>query len=292
MMPAPCQTIVCAFLLLFALPFLATRAEADADSKSAARGVRSDVPYIQCETCAHVVEAAVNETNKLEGTHLTELALFDMVESLCDPNAPVGKWTTTIDLQERLRKLHLVKQDATQPCKQECRTIALACSQVLDSVETEFAERLYLLRKKGPVDVKHIQSWFCDKGGLSSACAETTPRFPKSRPTGPPFEPRDEKQAAIDEAMKKIRADENGFSMNAMDPDAMGAYSTDDDVDDDDDDDDVDHDGNDNAASPQNHDHPDEHGTFDFDETDVHKDDGHDKHAPHDVTTETDKDEI
>lgn len=278
--------MIFAFLLVFGLAFLVTSAEADADSKSATRGVRSDVPYIQCETCTHVVEAAVNETNKLEGTQLTELALFDMVESLCDPNVPVGKWATTIDLQERLRKLHLVKQDATQACKQECRTIALACSQVLDSVETELAERLYLLRKKGPVHVKDIQSWFCDKGGLSSACAERTPLFPKSRPTGPPFEPRDEKQAAIDEAMKKIQAEDNGFGMNAMNPGPMGDYSGADDDDDDDDD------GDDNAANPQDLNHADEHGDFDFDKADVHEDAGEYDEAPDEVTTETDKDEI
>lgn len=218
------------FLLICAGLFVAT-VQAGSNSQLDSRGVPSDVPYIQCETCFHVVEAVVNETNKIGEKELTEIKLFDVVESLCDPNSPVGKWATKIDLQERLRKIHLVKQDGVQECKQECRTLALACAQVLDSVETELAEHLYMLRKNGEVTKSDVESWLCDKNGMSSACSNRVPLFPKSRPTGPPFVPRDEKQAAIDEMIKKMQAENGGLGMGAMNPNSMGDQDLEDDDD-------------------------------------------------------------
>lgn len=228
-------------LLLFTAPVLTTQSKPQTET----RGVPSDIPYIQCEVCKHIVEAAVNETNKLPQAQLTAVQLFDVVETLCEPSSPSGHWTKTIDMVERMRKLYLVPQPLEQACAQECRTLALACQRVMDGVESELAERLYALRKKGEVRAGDVENWFCDKGGLSDACRIRAPFFPKERPTGPPFIGLDPKKVEMDEMLQKIKMQNQGMNVDMMGAGDMPKMGDNDD----DDDDDGDNDGEGGAES-------------------------------------------
>lgn len=228
---------------------VAITAKAVSDSLLDTRGVPSDVPYIRCETCKYVVQAAVNQTNELTSDKLSEIHLFDLVESLCDPTSSNGKWVRTIDMVERVRKVHLVSHPMEQECKQECRTVALACNSVLDGVETELAERLYLLRKKGSVDETDVIDWLCDKAGVSTACVQRVPFYPKERPTGPPFQPMDDKDADVQDMIKKLNS-EAGGGVNVMSgADLKSKIGANDNYDDDEDDNDDEEDDEDSISS-------------------------------------------
>lgn len=248
------QTLV--LPLAIAILSIRTLTCAISDFQLDARGVPSDVPYIRCEACKLVVQAAVNRTNELSENGLTEIRLFDLVESLCDPTSINGKWARTIDLVERVRKIHLVQQSNIQDCKQECRTLALACAAVLDGVETELAERLYLLRKEGPVDEADIAAWFCDKKGISSACSLRTPLYPKERPTGPPFSPVDEAKSQVEDMVKNMNAQtQGGIKMMSTDGAKFNTGAADDN--------DGDHDEDDNTTDDDSSEDEEDNSTMD-----------------------------
>lgn len=225
-----------------------------------AGGLRSDVKYIKCEVCSQVANSGVSATNELEtGRNFDTIQVLDMVESLCNYEQNAGKWMLKIDLVERLRKLRLIEQEGQQDCKRECHTMSLACSDVLDGIETELAERLYALRKDGKeVQVKDVEDWLCAKRtGASDACRKAPPMLPKDREPGPPFEAKSEKDIKMANLMEQIRAANPGNDMglnmmNAGDMEGMGMGDDDDDDDDDkeveDDQDDMDEEGSGDAS--------------------------------------------
>lgn len=181
------------------------------------RGLPSDVKYIKCETCNNLVIVAAESADKLEGTALTEIALYDLTESLCDPASVNGKWMREIDLVERVGRLRLIKQDGEQDCTRECRTIALACNSIMEGYESELAEKLYLMKKKGVVDVTQLDAWFCEKRkGLTDACRVRAPMLPKDREHGPEFQKKDEKAAQMEAMMAQMKAANGGKDLGAQ----------------------------------------------------------------------------
>lgn len=210
-------------------------------------GVPSDVKYIRCEICSQIAKSATNAINSLESKGLDQLVVLDKVENICDPSTKQGRWMRTIDLVERVGKLRLIQQEATQKCLRECFTMSLACRDVLEDLETELAEKLYALRKKGnEILESDIEKWLCaKKSGITNACRKSPPLLPKDREAGPPFVPKSKKEADKDELMEKLK--ESGIDKN-LDFSMMdgagaankfgGAGSDDDDYDDDFDDDD------------------------------------------------------
>lgn len=215
--------------LLFAL--LVFVLHANGDTILDRRGVPSDIPYIKCETCNHIARAATNATNQLLFDQLTEIQTFDIVEQLCDPSTNQGNWACKIDMVEHVRKIRLEVQQNPQPCKQECKTLSLACASIMDGIESELAEQLYAWRKKGIVSESQVVSWLCDKRkGASRACEHATPLFEKARPTGPPFKVADEKEL-LEMQMKEF-AEQSGQGMNMFNADQLKDMKPDDDDDD------------------------------------------------------------
>lgn len=205
-------------------------------------GLRSDVKFIKCEVCSQVAKSAAATINEKEvDKKFDPIQVLDIVESLCDPKQKPGRWMRKIDLVERLRKLRLLEQDGQQDCKRECHTIAMACRDVLEDVETELAERLYALRKDGKeVQATDVENWLCAKRtGASDACRKSPPLLPKDREPGPSFEPKSEKDIKMENLMEEIRAANpgNDMGLNMMNPGDMAGMGEGNDDDDDDDDD-------------------------------------------------------
>lgn len=208
------------------------------------RGLPSDVPYIQCQVCAHVARSAVRAVNDLPADrHLDTVKVLDLVETLCDPDQKPARWMKKIDLVEAGPVLRVAEQEGQQACKRECRTVASACRRALDSVETELAERLYALRKAAELKDADVEDWLCaPRGGVSGACRDDPPPVPADRQPGPAFEPKSEKDVNMENLMEEIRAANpgNDMGLNMMQPGQDGMGMDDDEGDDDDDKDDED----------------------------------------------------
>lgn len=187
------------------------------------RPVLSDVPFIRCELCAHVASAVANATRRImslrrgASTGLSsELDLYDAVEAVCDPDAVHGRWLKQVDLVEVGRALTVDhRTDGVQRCRRECRTVALACRDVLDGIETEVAELLYSHLKKSVKDTPDssdlaqlVQTSLCASSGsaLSQACRHKVRPLPEDRPHGPPFQPDEALAADMDEEKLAMHA--------------------------------------------------------------------------------------
>lgn len=207
------------------------------DTLSDRRGVRSDVKYILCDACTHASKQATKLTNELPST-LIETDTLDIIESLCLPDSPQGNWLRTLDMIEDFSsrtislKSYAPKQ---QTCKQECKTISLACEEAVDGRESELAEFLYALKKKEGEGVKEgdVDRWLCghvcESGNVN--------KFGKERKEGPLFKQLDEKEE-LQAKMKEFAA-QSGQNMNMFSKDDMKnmpGMNADEDEDDDDED--------------------------------------------------------
>lgn len=158
-----------------------------------------------------------------------------------------------IDLVERVGKLRLVEQEGIQECGRECKTIAMACEDVLDGVETELAERLYVLRRGGN-EVKNaiVEEWFCGRGGgISKVCRKMPPTLPRDREPGPAFVEKKKEDVDMEEIMAQMQAaGGGGMNMNMFSRDQMGAMggASDDDDDEEDEEDESDKSGEDDES--------------------------------------------
>jgi hypothetical protein len=198
------------------------------------RGVPSDVQYFACEACDHVAEAAVKAVSEIEPP-LTEVAVLDVMEALCNPREKAGRWTRSVDLVERRRRLVMRAQDGVQECKVECATVALACEAVVEAVGvTELAEAAFKLANEAaaagkPFSKKSFSAWMCAPGGPARVCDRKAPDVPASRPKGPPFLAKEGKDLEIEDMMANMKVP--GMKMYQRD-ELKEMYSDDDDDDD------------------------------------------------------------
>jgi hypothetical protein len=160
--------------------------------------VLGDVPYIQCEACKLLVRklvARVSERKqKYKKTKVTEADIIDMAEHMCDPQSEHGEWISEYDTVEEGDKLVLRRQSAQGNCEEECKTLAVACQNVLDEADSEIAELVYL--NKSPERV-------CDSIALKGRCGKTPP-VPADRTSGGDnFKPK----SAVDLAMARVNRD-------------------------------------------------------------------------------------
>ena len=112
------------------------------------QGVRSDVPYIKCAVCEALAVQAAAVTDKLradatKAKPLSEVAIMDALDRLVAPAREEGEWISTIDLVEDGTRLRVVAQGGPGKCGTECKTVAMAAADVLDSVDTDLAEALW-----------------------------------------------------------------------------------------------------------------------------------------------------
>jgi hypothetical protein len=174
-----------------------------------ARGVQTDVKYILCEACEHVAEAVVDALGAIEPP-VTEVAVLDAMEALCNPREKVGRWMRSIDLKERGRKLKMEAQKGVQECSKECATISMACEEVVEAVgTTELAENAFKFYKEAkaagmPVNERKVKAWLCVKGGPGGACDRPTPKLPADRPKGPEFSAKGDKDLQVEDMLANM----------------------------------------------------------------------------------------
>jgi len=177
----------------------------------------TDVPFIECQVCQAAVHAAWDQAEALRVRRGTvhEDELTDITESLCDPETDAGEWASRYDLVAQDGSLLVAKQPGLGHCKKECETVAYACRQHLQEVQTELAEALYLRRIATAPKL------------ASKVCRQWTQACRKGdRPPLPPaFSRTDEKWKEADEkaqeAMRMMRTSKKagmgGMSMYSRD---------------------------------------------------------------------------
>ena len=164
---------------------------------TAADGVPGDVKYIKCEVCEKLVTSLHSHLAK-QGKLSSEAAAMAAIETACQADAAAGAWMRFIDLVEDTehRRLHLVDQDKDGPCEKECRTIALACSAVLEEGwENELGEALFNGDSAASLRGSACREW-------SSACRKPPPKLDLARPTGPAFRAYTEEERALQDSGK------------------------------------------------------------------------------------------
>lgn len=156
------------------------------------RGVVRDVPLIVCELCPLLAAAAF----PADGDISSEVAVLDGVEDMCDPKKKPGRWLRSLDLVEKRKRLRVQKVDGVAACEVECRTAALACTDIVDKAgATDIADLIYSGASK-----EKVAKWLCagSDGGASRACKGRAPYIWKGRPEGPAFSPISEKDLQME----------------------------------------------------------------------------------------------
>merc|ERR1712060_267297 len=104
--------------------------------------VSTDVPYIQCAACkaferrASFVTKTLREQQKRKPT---EDEILTLITSLADCETVDGEWLHAYDLVESDSSLSIKRMPVAGVCGVECKTMALACSKVLNEVDAELA---------------------------------------------------------------------------------------------------------------------------------------------------------
>ena len=113
-----------------------------------------DVPLIQCEACKQMVKRLVRRAKArreaLKKSKFAEHDVLDMMQHICDPLHEEGEWITEYDIQEEGDRLKLARQPSPGVCKEECKTIGLACDRVQKQFDSEIAERVFLGKGDDP----------------------------------------------------------------------------------------------------------------------------------------------
>ena len=222
--------------LLAALPGVSAMFPGAAGPKKVARAVKSDVKYIECEVCEFLSRAAAEEYDALkseQGNKLTETAVIEKMEKMCQSNAKEGDWIITKDLQEKGSKLRVVDMGKENygECGAECKTIVAACEKILGPRDTDVGEFLYTYKGSGDL-AKALRKWLCEEE--TDACAKTVPPLPKSRPKGEKFKKRDKKDVDMERLMAGMQGmpGMGGAQMFSRDQMMAGMGGDDDDMDD------------------------------------------------------------
>eukprot|EP00210_Caulerpa_lentillifera_P006643 g6346.t1 len=167
--------------------------------------MKSDLPYIACQTCKELIHYAYEGVHELRqeskpGKPVRESDIYGLLEKVCDPETEEGEWIGTFDLVESGSELKLVEQETIGFCESECRTIARACSDLIEEFDYSLSEALYA---NDVHEAKLIQR-FCFK--VSDVCAKPTPPLPENRPEGPPFIPMTEDDYKMKKMMEQMKA--------------------------------------------------------------------------------------
>lgn len=148
-----------------------------------AQPVETDVPFIQCATCKALVKRAFFVTKQwrdsLKKMKLTEEMILSSLGGLCDVNEASGEWIHWYDMVEDGRAINLKKMSYVGDCDVKCATIALACSETLNDIDTEVATALYMEQQT----VKEAQPALCE-----SFCSKPQPLTPEDRLPGRAFQ--------------------------------------------------------------------------------------------------------
>ena len=206
-------------LALFACALLLALLAADAKvtvhdkgkKKGPARAVKSDVKYIKCQVCEEVAKTLSRVASSLRdelGAKLTEAAVLEKVEKVCDPSAEEGEWLVQHDLVEKGSALRMkfMGDDVYGKCGVECKTMQRACEDIVSDRDTDIAEALFT--SGDAMKRAAFTAFLCrdEDEQARASCARAPPPMPKSRPRGPAFEATDKKEIDMQRMMKQMEA--------------------------------------------------------------------------------------
>lgn len=179
----------------------------DFGGPSKVEGVKSDVKYILCDTCKALVRRAVFRTEELRkefpNTPLTEDRIDDALETLCSTNSPEGKWITEYDMVEEGDHITLKRQPTKGKCKEECKTIEMACEKLYGEFGPDLVAKLW----KNDLTKDELTELMCSKWAkkMKGSCAKPK-RVPETRqPNGDNFEPLSGEELAMDDLNARMK---------------------------------------------------------------------------------------
>ena len=76
--------------------------------------------------------------------------MIEMVEKVTNPNKDEGGWIMAIDLVESGDKLLVKEMEQPGTCGTECKTVQRAAEEVVESADTDMAEKLWQVRIHPP----------------------------------------------------------------------------------------------------------------------------------------------
>ena len=83
---------------------------------------------------------------KPTSSQVKEFDLLEIIEKLANPLKPEGEWISHLDIVEKGDKLILKEMPEEGKCGTECKTIQKAAESILESADTDMAEKLWLVR--------------------------------------------------------------------------------------------------------------------------------------------------
>ena len=143
-----------------------------------------EVPHLRCGVCERLVGEAhavlTGKRKKRKGANPKVPA--PSVDGLCIADGPSGRWLTALDVVQ-VDATHLgIEQRKPGHCKRECRTLEVACTQVMDALEDELADTVRGKLAAGQ-ELADITDLVCGREG-ASVCgkgAKVPPPLPAER---------------------------------------------------------------------------------------------------------------
>ena len=144
----------------------------DAKPRSTPQPLKNDLAYIGCGVCEAAVEELYAECARKKSElpkhvkRLEEIAIVDLLSSVCKPESKEGGWIRKIDIAERKdskghKYLDLVKPGGSSKCGPECATISYSCYQLLE--EEIDSDLLSGLLWKGTMPLEEAKAKVCKK---------------------------------------------------------------------------------------------------------------------------------
>ena len=159
--------------------------------------VSSDVKYIRCGLCQQLI-TAVHESvtaarKKSKAKRLSEESIQMIIESACNPSTEAGAWLKFLDMTETDGgKIQIERQAEDGPCGRECRTLGMACEQLMEEGwEDTLSESLF-----GGEAADELRETACRE--WSGACRKSPPKVDQGRRAGPAFRPFTEDERALE----------------------------------------------------------------------------------------------
>lgn len=183
----------------------------------------TDAPYIGCEVCRKVGEAAHQQVNlareKAPYKKISEEDIDRILSNICNPEEEAGEWIKKQDIVEKKvgkeTLLVLETPGGVQKCNQECKSIRKSCEDLLDEDLDVEAFSVFLYKHQG--DVAATQEATCNK--MSRRCKKTKPLPAKFKREDEPFKALSEKDLELEKIMATMKA--NGMSGSMYDAETM-----------------------------------------------------------------------
>ena len=180
--------------------------------------VEADVPLVQCDACKNMVRRLVARVKAKRASfgapaqakpssgvkrvpRFGEADIMDLMKLICDPQHEDGEWITEYDVQEADGRLKLVRQNSAGHCEEECKTVALACQNVVDQADVDLAELVYVNKTE---DAEKLCA--AAAPSLKGACGKPYPAMSKDRaPGGANFKVKSNQDLAMDKVNRDMR---------------------------------------------------------------------------------------